>query len=144
MRILDSNGRFKTSGYFLKDSCRILSLLHSSLPSGFVVSTVFLHTKTPRSRFRVGGTWRRPTTNKTHVLRLLLSCFPISLSSSSWWGWSEKLGNFLSFQKNIMSLGKLVGGIAGLPDEVCPPDNIIKIIYSSSFKRQTLPLIRFE
>ena len=43
----------------------------------------------------------------------------------SWWGWSEKLGNFLSLQKNIMSLGKLVGGIAGLPDEVCPTVNII-------------------
>ena len=47
-----------------------------------------------------------------------------AISLISWWGWSGKLRHFLSFQKNIMSLGKLVGGIAGLPDEVCPPDNI--------------------
>ena len=53
-----------------------------------------------------------------------------AISLYRWWGWSEKLGSCLSFQKNIMSLGKLVGGIAGLPDEVCPPVNIIKIIYS--------------
>ena len=56
-----------------------------------------------------------------------MSKFLEAISLISWWGWSGKLRHFLSFQKNIMSLGKLVGGIAGLPDEVCPPDNIINI-----------------
>ena len=59
-----------------------------------------------------------------------MSKFLEAISLISWWGWSGKLRHFLSFQKIIMSLGKLVGGIAGLPDEVCPPVNIIKIIYS--------------